>query len=76
MESEPILGSFSLPISDPKFVFADAAALARFLNDREKENFEIVRAIGYYDDPGTEVHAGNSYGYEPVEIGQIGPAQP
>jgi hypothetical protein len=76
MEPEPILGSFSLPLSDPRFVFANAAALANFLNGRERDNFEIVRAIGYYDDPGTQVHAGNFYEYEPVEIGQIGPAQP
>ena len=76
MEPEPILGSFSLPLSDPRFVFANAAALANFLNGRERDNFEIVRAIGYYDDQGTQVHAGNFYEYEPVEIGEIGPAQP
>ena len=76
MELEPILGGFSLPLSDPRFVFANAAALANFLNGRERNDFEIVRAIGYYDDPGTQAHAGNFYDYEPIEIGETGPAQP
>jgi hypothetical protein len=74
-ERDLILRSYSLPLSDPKFVFADAKALATFLNEREKTHFEIIKAIGYYKDPGTQQLAGNFYRYESVEIGEDGPAQ-
>lgn len=76
MESETIFGSCSLPISDPKLAFADVNALATFLNEREKRHFEIIKAIGFYKDPGTQLPAGNFYEYKPIEIlEESGPAQ-
>ena len=71
-----ILGSNALPLSDPRFVFADEMALAQFLNQRERDHFEIIMAIGRYNDPGTQQPAGNFYDYQPVEIGENGPGQP
>lgn len=72
---DSIPGGTSLPLDQPQFQFATPAALAAFLNSSESTRGEIIQAIGYYTDPVTQTPAGNFYEYQPVEIGETGPAQ-
>jgi hypothetical protein len=73
MASEPILSAWSLPLS--KFTFADAQALAQFLNKRELEESEIIFTLGHYTASGSQEPAGLFYEYRPREIGEDVPAK-